>query len=70
MGLFGRKSSGSDHGPPRTGDCLYQGEPFPRAGERIQISVFEVEFLYSQGHFPGTWTVNIHVPGSWVNCLG
>lgn len=55
-----RKSSASGIGRPRTGNCLYLGESFPRAGELIQVSVFEVEFLYSQGQFPRAWTAAVH----------
>lgn len=80
MGLFDRKPSGAGHSVSRTGDCLYRGEPFPHAGEQIQISVFEVEFLYSQGQFPDTWTAAVRAirertgepdePRVYVNILG
>lgn len=40
----------------RPGDCIYRGQPFPTAGERIDLSGIEVDFLYDRGAVPSTWT--------------
>lgn len=40
----------------RAGNCIYLEEPFPTAGELINISSIEVEFLYNQSAYPDTWT--------------
>lgn len=55
MGIFGKKDSGPMQ-TIRSGQCIYLGEPYPLAGEKINIANFEVVFLYSKGALPSSWT--------------
>lgn len=56
VAIFGKKDTGPKQQQIRSGQCIYLGEPYPLASEMIQISVFEVVFLYSKGELPGSWT--------------
>jgi len=60
MGLLRRKEVGSESIPRgtdiRAGNCIYLGEPFPKRGERIQVSILDVEFALDPPDVPDTWT--------------
>lgn len=56
MPLFSRKERSPQPPRMRTADCIYRGEPFPQAGERIDLSGIEADFLYDRGAIPPSWT--------------
>lgn len=59
MGLFSKRASGPTAPRVRSGDCVYLGEPFPTARERIVIAGIEVDFLFNQDAVPNTWTAMV-----------